>query len=119
VRWTETLYWPQDEIDFRATDDTSVEHVLPKRCGGQWVKDFPAEQHIYAEKFGNLCLLPKDVNHRLFDGQYLQKRPVLAQLSPHYRSALDVAQSEVWTPAAIDVRTQQLAERAARALMLA
>lgn len=119
VRWTETLYWPQDEIDFRATDDTSVEHVLPKRCGGQWVRDFPAEQHIYAEKFGNLCLLPKDVNHRLFDGQYQQKRPVLAQLPPHYRSALDVAQSELWTPAAIDVRTQQLAERAVKALMLA
>jgi hypothetical protein len=118
VRWTETLYSPPDEIDFRATDDTSVDHVLPKRCGGQWLRDFPVEQHIYAEKFGNLCLLPKDVNVRLFDGQYQQKRPIILQLPPHYRSAHEVAQYEVWNAAAVDERTRQLAERAAKALQL-
>jgi hypothetical protein len=118
VRWMETLYSATDEIDFRPTEETSVEHVLPKRCGGQWLRDFPAEQHIYAEKFGNLCLLPKDVNERLYDGQYQQKRPILLQLPAHYVSAHDVEKWETWTPAAVDERTRQLAERATQALQL-
>jgi hypothetical protein len=118
VRWTETLYWPTDEVDFRPTDDTSVEHVLPKRSGGQWLKDFPAEQHIYSEKFGNLCLLPKEVNMRLVDAQYAQKRPAFLQLPLQYRSVHDVALSEVWDTAAVDARTLQLADRVAAALAL-
>jgi uncharacterized protein DUF262/uncharacterized protein DUF1524 len=118
VRWTETLFWPPSEVDFRATEKTNVEHVLPKRPGGQWLKHFPEQAHIYAEKFGNLCLLPEEVNTRLYDGQYPDKRPALLKLAPHYRSALDVAQSPVWDPAAVDARTQRLAEMAASALSL-
>jgi hypothetical protein len=118
VRWLETLYWPNDGIDFASVDGSSVEHLLPRSATGQWLVDFPDAIHIHTERFGNLCMVPKDLNRQLGNQQWPEKRPLIAALPPTYRSAHDVASSEGWNVAAVDARTARLTALATKALGL-
>ena len=118
VRWIETLYWPVDAVNFLATNDSSVEHVLPRRPNGQWLEDFKEHRHIDAERFGNYCLIPRKLNDDLSNGQYAAKRAAYQTLPPHFRSANEVASVEMWTPATLAARTAMVVERAERALLL-
>jgi len=111
VRWLETLYWGET-VDFTATMDASVEHVLPQRADGQWLKDFPEAIHIHAEQFGNLCLIPKTLNRDLQNLAYAQKRKAFRKLDQAYRSAHDVASATSWTMSAVHARSDRLKELA-------
>jgi hypothetical protein len=119
VRWLETLYWPQNAVSFAATNDTSVEHVLPQRPVGQWLTDFPKGIHINAEQFGNLCLVPKDMNERLGNQQYCDKRKAYRTLPKHFKSAHDVAAAPKWAIASVEARNEALKQKALQALGLA
>lgn len=118
VRWLETLYWPASAINFAATNDTSVEHVLPRGANGQWLTDFPQAIHIHTEQFGNLCLVPKAMNADIGNQQYAKKRSAFASLGAEYKSARDVAKAKTWTMAAVQARTDQLRDKALPALGL-
>jgi hypothetical protein len=118
VRWLETLYWPAGAINFGATNDCNVEHVLPRGAKGQWTTDFPQSIHIHTEQFGNLCLVPKALNESLGNGQYAEKRAAFSKLSKDLKSANDVAKAKTWTMAAVQARTEQLFQKALPALGL-
>ena len=118
VRWMETLYWDAAEVNFSATNGSSVEHVLPQHATGQWLADFPSNIHIHTEQFGNLCLLQRQLGDDLGHSQYADKRPAYQKLSPAYKSAHDVANAETWGMASIQQRTERLAQRAETALGL-
>lgn len=119
VRWLESLYWPASLVNFGATNDSSVEHVLPQRPTGQWLADFPKGIHISSEQFGNLCLVPKDVNEKLGNQQYAEKRKAYRALPKHFKSAHDVADAAKWTIAAVEARNEALRLKALQALGLA
>ncbi len=118
VRWLETLYWPAGAVNFGATNDCNVEHVLPRGAKGQWMTDFPQSIHIHTEQFGNLCLVPKALNESLGNGQYAEKRAAFAKLPKDMKSAQDVAKAKAWTTAAVVGRTEQLYQKALPALGL-
>lgn len=118
VRWLETLYWPAGAVNFGATNDCNVEHVLPRGAKGQWVTDFPQSIHIHTEQFGNLCLVPRDLNERLGNGQFAEKRAAFSKLGEDLKSAQDVAKAKAWTMAAVQKRTEQLCQMALPALGL-
>lgn len=118
VRWLETLLWPDAQVNFIATKNTSVEHVLPQRPAGRWLTDFPQAIHIHAEQFGNLCLIPKELNQTLGASEYPAKREAFLRLPSTFRSAHDVAQQEQWTMAAVQGRTTRLKALAVAALGL-
>jgi len=116
VRWLETLYWPDSAVNFAATVNTSVEHVLPQRADGKWLKDFPEAIHIHSHQFGNLCLIPKSLNEELKNNQYAKKRRALKELGEEYRSARDVAAAAQWNMGAVQARTDRLKSMALKAL---
>lgn len=118
VRWLETLYWPEAQVNFAGTNDCSIEHVLPRAATGQWMTDFPSAIHIHTEQFGNLCLVPKAVNERIGNGQYAEKRAAFLKLAKECKSAHDVAKAKAWTMAAVQARTEQLKAKALPALGL-
>jgi hypothetical protein len=118
IRWLETLFWPDSAVNFAGTNECSVEHVLPRGATGQWIADFPNSIHIHTEQFGNLCLVPKDVNERIGNGQYAEKRPVFLKLPKECKSAHDVAKAKLWTMASVQARTDQLRQKALPALGL-
>ena len=80
--------------------------------------DFPNAIHIHTEQFGNLCLVPKDVNERIGNSQYADKRPVFLKLAKECKSAHDVAKAKTWTMASVQARTEQLKAKALPALGL-
>jgi hypothetical protein len=118
VRWLETLYWPEPQMNFTGTNDCSVEHVLPRGANGQWVTDFPKAIHIHTEQFGNLCLVPKGVNERIGNSQYGEKRSAYLKLAKEYKSAHEVAKAKLWTMASVQARTDLLKLKALPALGL-
>ncbi len=118
VRWLETLYWPQDGVNFEATQDSSVEHVLPRRPDGQWSVDFPERPAYYTECLGNLCLIPKELNASIGNAQFVLKRPQLRALPPYFKSAREVAQAARWDSKAIEQRNARLSHVAGVALGL-
>jgi hypothetical protein len=118
VRWLETLLSPESAVDFRPTNDTSVEHVLPRSATGQWRTDFPEAINVWTEMFGNLCLVPKEVNSRVGNDQFAAKKEALAALEPYFRSAHDVAKTKAWTMAAVRDRNDRLERVALRGLGL-
>lgn len=117
VRWLETQLWDGERVPERAVQrEVTVEHVLPRRASGQWEVDFPNNLAIYAEKIGNLCLVPRD---ELKAEQFAVKRPAYLAFDPQHRSVHDVAKYETWNAAAVDDRTEKLRLIAANALRLA
>jgi hypothetical protein len=118
VRWLETLHW-SDNLPKRATDDRSVEHVLPRTHGDDWVAAFPseAEREKLKNMLGNFCLLPRELDRSLGNTGFAEKKLRMAGLDKDlHRSAHEVAAYKEWNSAAIEERTQKLAQRAARSL---
>jgi hypothetical protein len=62
--------------------------------------------------------VPKDVNERIGNGQYAEKRPVFLKLPKECKSAHDVAKARLWTMASVQARTDQLRQKALPALGL-
>jgi hypothetical protein len=75
VRWLETLHWSEN-LPKRATDDRSVEHVLPRTHGDDWVAAFPseAEREKLKNMLGNFCLLPRELDRSLGNTGFAEKK---------------------------------------------
>ena len=73
----------QREIEFNkkhgydnATNDFSVEHVLPKNHVGKWAVDFTKEEHaVLLNTIGNLVPLTKGQNSKIKDYDWVKKKP--------------------------------------------
>jgi uncharacterized protein with ParB-like and HNH nuclease domain len=73
----------QREIDFNkahgydnATNDFSVEHVLPRNHAGQWALQFTKEEHAtLLNTIGNLVPLTKGQNTKIKDFDWDKKKP--------------------------------------------
>jgi len=118
VRWLETLNW-NEALPKRATDDKTVEHVLPRTYAEAWASAFPdeAEREALKNKLGNFCLLPRDLDRELGNARFAEKKRRYLQLEKEYfRSAHEVAAYKDWTPESVQERTARLADRAARKL---
>ncbi|MEZ5855916.1 MAG: HNH endonuclease family protein [Hyphomicrobiaceae bacterium] len=73
VRWIETLHWGE-EVPKSCTDDTTIEHVLPRTAIGEWQKRFTEdERERLTNRLGNLCLLPADKNADLGNKDWIDK----------------------------------------------
>jgi hypothetical protein len=119
VRWLETLQYG-GELPLSATDDRSVEHVLPRAHGGTWVDSFPDEdeRERCKNQLGNFCLLPKDVDAQLRNAGWAIKKADYLKKAPTCLSAQEVAGHDEWNAAAVDARTARLARTASTALGL-
>jgi hypothetical protein len=88
----------------------TLEHVLPRKPGGNW-PDFKAEQATaYVSRLGNLVLLQASTNRNLGNFSFSRKKPTYSA-SPYILTNM-VGQVADWTPAAIDKRQERLAELA-------
>ena len=118
VRYIETLHWSEN-LPRQATDDRSVEHVLPRTHSEAWLLALPdeAEREAHKNLLGNFCLLPRNVDRDLGNSGFDIKRERFLTLDKeHHRSAHEVASYKEWTAAAIEERTAKLADRVARKL---
>lgn len=110
VRWYESMLWDDDPPPdlFRAT----VEHVLPRRpgFGSQWLADFHDENARYdaCHSLGNLGAMDYEQNVEIENHDFTRKRPVIAEQSRKYRTLVDIAAVEAWTPAIVEARNDRL-----------
>ena len=95
------------------SDPATIEHILPENPATEWNETFP-ERHwdnsIY--RLGNLALLEPAANRRIGNADYPTKRAEYER--SNYITTRDIAElaPEEWTPALIEHRQRQLAERA-------
>lgn len=128
VRWLETLHWP-DKLPRNLTDDSSVEHVLPRSPTDGWQNGFSEDElERLTNRLGNLCLIPKRVNDSIGNSDWADKERVYRSLKkPSVGVALVLKAAELvtapgqpscWNAAAIAHLTEHLASRAEEALGL-
>jgi hypothetical protein len=90
----------------------TVEHVLPRKPAPdrQWWKDFrrPEDVADYCNRLGNLTFLSHEENLVAANCEYMVKRVVHATASARFVLAEGAAREEVWTPATVERRTEQL-----------
>ena len=85
------------------TDPGTVEHVLPENPAGEWTAAFASEHRDAAvHRLGNLTLLEAAANRAVGAGGYALTRRI-PELAP-----------ERWTPALLEARQHELADRAVR-----
>lgn len=95
-------------------DDLTLEHVLPLRPKAKaWLALYDNDLGTvaeYAEQLGNLCLVSADLNTKLGNQIYANKRRLMLQHDVPRQSPLaaDIAQQTSWTRAIIDARSHWL-----------
>lgn len=127
VRWIETLHWG-NRIPRSCTDDASVEHVLPIAAMGDWSSMFTdQERDECTNRIGNLCILDKEVNDAIGNKEWPSKKPEYEKVRHRFKGvdrvldtsrALTGDEQRPWCAKAVDVLTEQLAEKAETALSL-
>jgi len=118
ARWLETLQWgtslPKD-----CTDDASVEHILPQTPQGAWLRNgTPEELEYWTNRIGNLCIIPKQMNHDVGNSEWDAKAQAYLTLGGRFKGAQDVAARSEWDVAALKERTERLAQLGSKALNL-
>lgn len=88
----------------------TLEHVLPRVPGGDWPTFDDESAADYVNRLGNMVLLTRKQNSDLKSGTFAAKRLTLAA-SPYVLTE-QVGREEEWTAESIDLRQQQMAERA-------
>jgi hypothetical protein len=110
IRWYESTLWGDSPPPDLAK--ATVEHVLPRRpgLGSQWLADFDDEGARYdsCHSLGNLAVMDYDKNVEIENFDFLRKKPVITEQSRKYRTLIDVAAAEVWTPEAVEARNARL-----------
>jgi Protein of unknown function DUF262/Protein of unknown function (DUF1524) len=87
VRWIETLHWGET-IPKSCTDDASVEHVLPIAAMGDWSKMFTdKEREELTNRIGNLCILDKEINYKIGNKEWSEKRLEYEKLRHMFKGA--------------------------------
>ncbi len=95
------------------TDPATIEHVLPENPDERWAEAFPEEkwdQYVY--RLGNLTLLEAPLNRRCGNAAYEEKLSYYAQSQYLLTQEIPKMAPEQWTPALVEKRQWQMAERA-------
>ncbi len=120
IRWLETMHMAPGQ-EFRISDMT-VEHVLPRRPpdGSHWVVDFPEpdERFLACHALGNLAALDKGRNERVSNNSFAEKRAIYETAAGEFNTLRDVVTVSEWSGAAIEARTERLADEVIRYLDL-
>lgn len=90
----------------------TLEHVLPRKPGGNWPGFKAEEAGAYASRLGNMVLLRASSNHNLGNNPFPVKQPTY-QASPYILTNM-LASVTRWTPAAINDRQDKLAKLAVK-----
>jgi hypothetical protein len=94
------------------TDPATIEHVLPENPGSEWDEAFPPERREqWTYRLGNLTLLEPSRNRALGRADYATKAAYADSSYALTRRLAELAPAE-WTPALIDARQRELADRA-------
>ena len=97
------------------TDPGTVEHVLPENPAGEWTAAFASEHWDAAvHRLGNLTLLEAAANRAVGAGGYAGKRAAYAASGYALTRRIPELAPERWTPALLDARQRELADRAVR-----
>jgi hypothetical protein len=120
IRWTESiLHGSVPPVHVR---DATVEHILPRRPapGSDWLAEFTdVEKRYFAcHTLGNLAALDKVRNEKLKNASFTEKLPVFAAARGDFKTLAVVPVLTDWSEAAIDERTQRLANLIETALDL-
>ena len=95
------------------TDPGTIEHVLPRNPVDAWEESFPQglwEESIY--RLGNLTLLEPGPNRNIGNAVYGEKLAAYGRSGYALTRRIPEIAPEQWTPALLDQRQRQLAERA-------
>lgn len=91
-------------------DRLTIEHVLPRAFAPRsgWRMHFPSPRAVkqYAHRLGNLAFLSPAENQKADTLDWNEKRPILAR--SQFLLSRRLAEAEVWTPAEIYGRTEEL-----------
>lgn len=97
------------------TDPGTVEHVLPENPAGEWAAAFaPRHWGAAVHRLGNLTLLEAAANRAVGAGGYAGKRAAYAASGYALTRRIPELAPEQWTPALLDARQRELADRAVR-----
>ena len=95
------------------TDPGTVEHVLPENPAGEWAESFPPDQWDAAvHRLGNLTLLEAAANRAAAAGAYPGKLAAYRASGYAITRRIPEMAPEEWTPALLDARQRELADRA-------
>jgi len=95
------------------TDTGSIEHILPENPSSEWNGFFsPDRQGDFVYRLGNLTLLESSLNRSIQNDLLLHKRAAYEQSAYRLTQDLSASAPEDWTPAAIEKRQNQMANRA-------
>ena len=85
-----------------------VEHVLPQSMSESWTGNFSNDDHErLLNRLGNLTLLTEKMNREVSNRGYEQKRAIYE--GSKYVMTRKLAEAhEIWTPSAIEDRTEEL-----------
>ncbi len=95
------------------TDPGTIEHILPENPVDAWEESFPRglwEESIYS--LGNLTLLESGPNRGIGNAVYGEKLAAYGRSAYALTRRIPEIAPEQWTPALLDKRQVQLAERA-------
>ena len=94
------------------TDPATIEHILPENPSENWAALFPPERWASAiYRLGNLTLLEPDINRRIANLNYNEKKPTYTTSSYGLTRAIARIAPE-WTPAFLQKRQMFMAQRA-------
>jgi hypothetical protein len=128
VRWIETLHWGKN-VPSSATNDSSVEHVLPVTATESWVTAFSDDdREACTNRLGNLFILDKETNEKIGNKDWHVKIEAYRRHRTTFRGAglvvdhcqmlAAVGQPVPWNAQTIADLTELLAAKAEKALAL-
>lgn len=99
-----------NEYDF-ASDDYSIEHILPQSAESGWEQFDDAEVEAMTFRLGNMCLLEKSINRDIANLPFAQKKLKLTGSTFMLTTKIATENTE-WTPERISTRQSYLATQA-------
>lgn len=98
--------------DYEA-DVGTIEHILPENPLESWSDSFDLDRHDrFVYRLGNLTLLEPSLNRQIGNQPWDQKITAYAQSGYQLTQALALSGQSEWTPATLNARQNQLAQRA-------
>lgn len=91
----------------------NLEHILPKNPNQGWSPDItsisPDEHKQFANRLGNLALVPKEKNKRVGSKEFVIKKKELFSQCDQFVTTKEICEYEVWDRQAIEKRQSVLA----------
>jgi hypothetical protein len=119
IRWLEAAQWTDPPAYIAGA---TVEHILPQRPApnSQWMSSFKdeAERFDACHSLGNLAAMDYKENKDSENFDFAQKKPTIKAQSAKYRTLVDVANAQDWSPSDIEGRSGKLIAAVWRELKL-